>query len=36
MKAFAITGLKETGYVDIAEPEVGPGQVRLEVRYVGF
>ena len=36
MKAFAITGLKETGYVDIAEPEVGPGQVRLEIKYVGF
>ena len=36
MKAFAITGLKETGYVDLAEPEVGPGQVRLEVKYVGF
>ena len=36
MKAFAIKGLKETGYVDVAEPEVGPGQVRLEVRYVGF
>lgn len=36
MKAFAITGLKETGYVDIAEPEIEPGQVRLEVKYVGF
>ena len=36
MKAFAITGLKETGYVDIVEPEVGPGQVRLEITYVGF
>ena len=36
MKAFAITGLKETGYVDLAEPEVGPGQVRLEIKYVGF
>ena len=36
MKAFAITGLKETGYADVAEPEIGPGQVRLEIKYVGF
>ena len=36
MKAFAITGLKDAGYADVAEPEVGPGQVRLEIKYVGF
>lgn len=36
MKAFAITGLKETSFVDVADPVVGPGEVLLEVKYVGY
>lgn len=36
MNAFAITGLKETGYVDVAERGVGADEVRLRVDYVGF
>jgi len=36
MRAFAITGLRETAHVDVAEPQVGAGDVLLEVRYVGF
>ena len=36
MKAFAITGLKETGFVDRDEPVVGAGEVLLEVKYVGY
>ena len=36
MKAFAITGLRETGYVEVAERPVGAGEVRLRVDCVGF
>lgn len=36
MKAFAITGLKETSFVDVADSAVGPGEVLLEVKYVGY
>ena len=36
MKAFAITGLKETGFVEKDERPVGAGEVRLKVDYVGF
>ena len=36
MKAFAITGLTETGYVEKNECPVGAGEVRLKVDYVGF
>ena len=36
MKAFAITGLSVTAFVDRPEPTVGDGDVLLEVRYVGF
>ena len=36
MKAFAITGVKETGYVEKDERPVGAGEVRLRVDYVGF
>ena len=36
MKAFAITGLGETSFVDVAEPVVGPGEVLLEVKYIGY
>lgn len=36
MKAFAITGLKETGFVDRDEPVVGAGEVLLEVKYIGY
>ena len=34
MKAFAITGVKETGYVEKDERPVGAGEVRLKVDYV--
>ena len=36
MNAFAITGLKETSFVDVANPIVGSGDVLLEVKYVGY
>lgn len=36
MKAFAITGLKETSYVDIIEPELKAGEVKLEIKYIGY
>ena len=36
MKAFAITGLKETGFVEKDERPVGAGEVRIRVDYVGF
>ena len=36
MKAFAITGLKETGFVEKDERPVGAGEVCIRVDYVGF
>ena len=36
MKAFAITGLKETGYVEKDELPAGAGEVRLRIDHVGF
>jgi len=36
MKAFAITGIRETDFVDREEQPVGSGEVRLKVDYVGF
>ena len=36
MKAFAITGLKETAFVDRAEPELKAGEVKLEIKYIGY
>jgi len=36
MKAFAITGIRETGIIDKDELPVNAGEVRLRVDYVGF
>ena len=36
MKAFAITGFKETASVVVADPVVASGEVLLEVKYVGY
>ena len=36
MKAFAITGLRETGFVEKPEAAVGADDVRLRGDYVGF
>ena len=36
MKAFAIAGVKETSFVDIAEPELKAGEVKLEIKYIGY
>ncbi|MGN0877427.1 MAG: zinc-binding alcohol dehydrogenase family protein [Kiritimatiellia bacterium] len=36
MKAFAITGVRETSVVEIAEPGLKAGEVKLEIRYVGY
>lgn len=36
MKAFAISGVRATEYVERDEPVPGAGEVRLEVRYVGY
>ena len=36
MKAFAITGVRETAFVDRTAPEPRAGEVLLEVNYIGY